>query len=288
VEPKLTGGQWILVSAIVAVGGGSLAYRILVTHHLEQTAALFIGLPTFLALFLAITTKAKTATGSIMTGLLIMLLMSGPILGEGFICVLMASPLFLLVGLIIGSLIDRGHRSYMLALPIVFVSLEGTQDFLSLPRENSVTGERIVTVSTAEVGERMARTPRFPPILPPFLRLGFPRPARPAGTGLLVGARRIIHFAGGEGRPGDLILEIVENEPGHVRFRAVSDSSHIAHWLQWEQADITWQPVDASHTHVRWTLTYRRLLDPSWYFSPWERYAVGLAGQYYLRSLDLD
>jgi hypothetical protein len=36
---------------------------------------------------------------------------------------------------------------------------------------------------------------------------------------------------------------------------------------------------------VTWTLSYRRRLDPSWYFKPLERYGVGLAGKYLLSTL---
>ena len=40
---------------------------------------------------------------------------------------------------------------------------------------------------------------------------------------------------------------------------------------------MTWQPIDAAHTEVRWTVRYRRDLDPAWYFGPAERYAMRLA-----------
>jgi hypothetical protein len=32
-------------------------------------------------------------------------------------------------------------------------------------------------------------------------------------------------------------------------------------------------------------LHYRRNLDPAWYFGPWERYGVGLAGKYLIDNL---
>jgi hypothetical protein len=56
----------------------------------------------------------------------------------------------------------------------------------------------------------------------------------------------------------------------------VSDTSHVAHWLKWEESTVEWFAVDSTHTRVQWTLRYRRLLDPAWYFAPWERYAAGL------------
>ena len=80
------------------------------------------------------------------------------------------------------------------------------------------------------------------------------------------------------------MLKVVEADGNHVVFRMVSDASHVAHWLRWESAEVEWKPEGAG-TRVRWTLRYRRLLDPAWYFAPWERYAVGLAGEYLITSV---
>ena len=36
---------------------------------------------------------------------------------------------------------------------------------------------------------------------------------------------------------------------------------------------------------MRWTLRYKRLLDPAWYFGPWERYAVKLTADYLIQTV---
>ena len=36
---------------------------------------------------------------------------------------------------------------------------------------------------------------------------------------------------------------------------------------------------------MTWTLSYRRRLDPAWYFAPLERYGVGLAAGYLIETL---
>ena len=92
------------------------------------------------------------------------------------------------------------------------------------------------------------------------------------------------YFADGEGKPGDLTMKIADSAPGHLHLVTVSDKSKIAHWLDWEAADICWQQVDATHTRVTWSLSFRRLLDPAWYFRPWERYAVRLAAGYLIEA----
>jgi len=90
----------------------------------------------------------------------------------------------------------------------------------------------------------------------------------------------VIRFGGGEGKPGDLVLAVSESNANRVVFQAKSDTSHIAHWLTWRSAEVEWQETGSDQTRVRWTLRYRRSLDPAWYFGPWERYAVRLSGDY--------
>ena len=67
--------------------------------------------------------------------------------------------------------------------------------------------------------------------------------------------------------------------------RIVSDSSKIAHWLAWEGTEISWSPSGPNATDLELKLHYKRLLDPAWYFKPWERYGVRKAGEYLLESL---
>lgn len=285
--------QLALAATIGAVAAGSLAYRLLVHARLEQTAALFIGLPAFLAAALALAPRAKSLIGMILKGMTIALLASGIFLGEGFICILMASPLFYTVGILIGVIIraidggmqDRSKAArrgaYGAALvPFLPLSLEGVTSRLSFARDEVVRVDRVVAAPTAEVERALSRAPTFDRPLPAVLRLGFPRPVATAGAGLEPGARRTVKFAGGEGKPGDLVAEVVDRAPGRVRFRAVSDTSAIAHWLAWQEAAIEWTAVDRGATRVEITVRYRRLLDPAWYFGPWERYAVGLAAEH--------
>jgi len=134
------------------------------------------------------------------------------------------------------------------------------------------------------VAAALAHSPHFNSRLPYYLRMGFPRPIAAWGDGLQAGATRTIHFAGGEGKPGDLVMIVAESRPGFVRFQTGSDGSKIAHWLSWDSAEVRWTPVDSEHTRVTWKLTFRRRLDPAWYFRRWERYAVRLAADYLIQS----
>ena len=68
-------------------------------------------------------------------------------------------------------------------------------------------------------------------------------------------------------------------------FRKLADDSPIAHWLDWQEADVGWEETTPRRTRVTWTLRYTRRLDPAWYFGPWERYAVGLTAGYLTDTL---
>ncbi len=289
---RITRSQWMLAAVILALAVAGVLYRLLVLKKLEQTAALFIGLPAVLAIILALTPQAKSATGMIMKVMTIALLMSGPILGEGFICIVMAAPLFYLVGAIIGVLIDRARRKEksivlhaVLLLPLLLSSLEGTTPRLSFSRGEEVTVRKIVNGSAIDVERTLAQQPTFDQKLPPFLRMKFPLPVSTSGEGLAVGAERRIHFAGGEGKPGDLTLRITERTPSSVTFTAQSDTSHVAHWLTWRTSRVTWREVARGRTEVQWTIAYDRELDPAWYFGPWERYATRRAADYLVDTL---
>jgi hypothetical protein len=52
-----------LATLIVAVAISSIAYRIIVGHNLQQTAALFIGIPALLAIVVVFGVSPESATG---------------------------------------------------------------------------------------------------------------------------------------------------------------------------------------------------------------------------------
>ena len=279
----------LMIVAAIALAG--FAYRIIASEHLEQTALLFIGIPGLLAVMVAFTSRAKSVTGGIMKAITIALLLSGPFLGEGFICILMAAPLFYLVGAIVGAVIQRGRRSgknavlsCLVLAGLLPMSSEGIHSKFSFDREETVQASRAVGASAEAVEQALSRSQRTDLRLPFYLRLGFPRAVEAHGSGLKLGDLRAIHFAGGEGHPGDLLMKIVESSPGHIRFVVVADKSKVSHWLDWEAAEVDWKAIDATHTQVTWTLHYRRLLDPAWYFRPWERYAARLAADYLIQA----
>lgn len=76
-----------------------------------------------------------------------------------------------------------------------------------------------------------------------------------------------------------------EHAPGRVRFRATQDTTPIAGWVGWREAEVTWREQAPGVTPVTWTLRFDRRLDPSWYFGPIQQLAAGRAAHYLLDTL---
>lgn len=288
---------WVTICISAAVV--SVLYRLLVLGYKEQSALLFIGIPLVLSLLLAQTPKPKSTTGVIMKGTTLSLLLFGILLFEGIICILMAAPLFYLVAAIIAAIITRHQRrtgqdekwygdkmNCTCIAVLAMMSLEGVTEALSFGRDEVVVVRREVSLSAGEVMQVLAAPPEFDEAeLPLFLKLGFPLPQEFRGQGLAIGDERVIHFAGGEGDPGDVVVRVVESSSNKVVFRLVKDESHIDHWLAWKE--IAWEVAknSAGNNEVSITMSYERKLDPAWYFKPVERYGVKKAGEYFIESL---
>jgi hypothetical protein len=291
---RYTPAQWALVGLALSLAAAVAVYRLAYFRELDQTAALFIGLPTVLVVGLTLTPKAKSATGMAVKGMTIALLLSGILLGEGVICILMAAPLFYAIALVIGLTVDavrrrerkiRERKLYSaLLIPLALMSLEGVTPITSFPATGTATATQTVATSPAGVEAALGAAPHFDRTPPTFLGIGFPLPVAADGAGLMVGDRRTIWFAARDGRRRALVLEVVQSELGHVRFRALADQTPIARWLGWEDADVTWQPVGPDRTRVTWTLSYVRRLSPAWYFGAFEQYAAALSADYLIET----
>jgi len=249
-----------------------------------------VGIPVLVAILLALTPKAKTATGGIMKGITLALLIVAPLLGEGYLCILMASPLFYLAGIVVGVVMDEKRKNKnvklsCLALILLPMSLEGVVPGLSFNRAQTVEVSRVVDAPADSVERQLAQSPEIARALPRALRIGFPRPLNAWGQGLGIGAMRTIHFAGAEGDPpGDLTMRVAAREPEYVRFETVSDSSKLTQWIAWDSSEVQWKPVDDRHTMVTWRVHFERQLDPAWYFAPLERSAVHEAAKYLIEA----
>jgi hypothetical protein len=289
-DPPPQQARWGVIGFAIATIGMGLLYRTIKGLGFTHTSLMFIGIPSVLAILLAMTPRAKSTTGAIMKGLTLALLLTAPLLGEGFLCILMASPLFYFVGAIVAAIADwqrnrRGTTLSCCAILLLPLSLEGVVPQLTFKRSQTVEVTRIVDATPAQIEASLAHSPRVDTRLPRFLAIGFPHPLEAHGEGLTAGSTRTVHFSGAEGDPpGDLVARIAEVRPGYIRTETVSDSSKLTQWLEWDSSEVAWHPIDATHTAVTWRIHFQRNLDPAWYFAPWERFAVREAAAYMIQS----
>jgi len=291
----INAAQWMVAGLLAALAMAMLYYRFLIDKELEQTAALYIGLPALIAIMITLTPKANSPVGMSIKAVLIAMFASAIFLREGFICILMCAPLFLAVAIAVGFVIGRVKKSgsprdarlnAMMLLPILVMSVEGVLPGTGSAGPESVTVERVLDISGPAIQQRLSAEPEFDlDALPRFLQLGFPVPVEAQGTGLAVGDQRVITFAVPGRTPGTLVLEVTQSDAHGFVMQAVSDTSDIANWMAWKSVHVRWDRDDTGQTRLSWSVTYERLLAPAWYFGPLERLAVEQAIDYLIGSL---
>jgi hypothetical protein len=275
-----------------------IIYQSTVRGGLQQTAALFILIPAVLAaavLFAPAKSAKAVACKSVTIGLLIGLVF----LGEGMLCILMTAPLYYLVAILVGAAIDsknnardvEAHRrifSCVVALSIMPMGFEGVTPATTFPRDNVVSVTRIIAAGADDIADAIRRHPRFERPLPWWLTIGFPRPMTTSANGdtLHVEMRGgEMRLNGLEPRTGTLVLRREDLSSDSTRWNALSDDSHMRHFLTWQSSEVRWRALDGRTTEVTWTIRYRRDLDPAWYFGPMERAAVRMAAAYLIDAV---
>jgi hypothetical protein len=297
-----TRAKRITAALVVAVALASLAYRWLVFHRLGQSAALFVGIPTLLAVLVVFQASPRSAAGVACKAVTIGLLVSMLFLWEGVLCVVMSAPLFYAIAVLIGGTVDFARRrldkraqttlSCLAVVVLIPMSLEGVTPATSFNRDEWVADSKIVHAPADAIARAILESPRFDRPLPLYLRSGFPRATSMRIDRTATPNRLVIAIRGGEmrlngmePRTGELVLRVEEMRPLLVRWSAISDDSHMTHYLRWREAQVEWRPLADGGTRVTWKLRYTRSLDPAWYFGPWERYAAKLAAGYLIDSV---
>ncbi|MEL6781962.1 MAG: hypothetical protein AAFO51_06255 [Pseudomonadota bacterium] len=158
---------------------------------------------------------------------------------------------------------------------ILTASLEGMPQGYSFATGGRATASVLIDASPETVWEAMqtATIPEVP--LPAALQM-FPQPiAVPVDEGTELGARRVVVIEGREGR-GLLHLRVVEQTDTRAVFEVVSDTSPISRWIALQSLSYDIAPMPGGNV-LNVSLTYDRLLSPSWAFAPMMRVAARLA-----------
>ncbi|MBY8871868.1 hypothetical protein K7640_08450 [Micromonospora sp. PLK6-60] len=254
---------------------GAVVFGSAVRQGRADSALLFVALPVLLAAALAAGRPGRTTHGRVFAATTIALLLAAVVLHEGAVCVILAAPLVYAVAhgttALFRALRDVPRTYSALLVPLLLLpGLEGSGLAPRLAPEQSVEVVRVVALPADQVADRLATGPRPVPVRSVPLRLlGVPAPGQVSGDGLDPGDRWLFGYHGSAHGPGGhLLAEVRANEPGHVSFGFVENTSITGRWLAFERADLRWRAVDPGHTEVRIRVDYRRGLDPSWYFGP--------------------
>jgi len=281
---------WAMLGLIVAIALASVTYRAIAFSDYPKSGLMFVGLPTILAILIALSGQSKSPTTQIFKGTSMFLLIVLIFAWEGFVCVLMAAPIFFTVALIVSWLCERARKRDRLSclglIPIALLSFEGTGSLLSLEREHSVHTSKIISISKTELLEKLALAPSFDSKIPTIFRLGFPIPKTAESSGALATDHAMTYFIQFSGPPeygNTLHVRTTQFAQNQINFQFPSDSTKISDWLTWKEASISWTDTEQG-LEVNLELKFQRNLDPVWYFGPLQQYAVERAGNYLLES----
>ena len=298
-ESQISARRTVKFGATLAACIAILVFMVLTGWRLTDTAALYVGLPMILALTISFTGPARSVTVSAIKAMTIFLLLSAPILQEGFICIVMAAPIFYTIAAVVGVIIDS-HRARekrlkkLLGSPIAItllalLALEGTHENLSFTRSNEVTVTKTVAADTRSVVAQLSSSPSFAGHTPLLTRV-FPKPVRAWGTGLAVGDSREVEFVYWKHvvlnpHRGSARFEVAERGEDYVRFVMTHDNSYLSNYLTWRYSKVQWKALGPGTTQVTWTLGYDRKLDPAWYFHPLQALYVRLTAAIFIDQL---
>ena len=107
--------QKLIMLAIVLSAFTGIVIGLLRERGLDGTALLYIGIPTIIGIAFASTPTATSAVGATLKALTFMILISGPLLQEGFICMIMAAPILYIVGALAAliTIVKRNNAARM-------------------------------------------------------------------------------------------------------------------------------------------------------------------------------
>lgn len=293
---RITASQWRLFFLVLVLGAAGLLFFFLNKNNLADSAALYVGLPVLIALGLTLTPKTQSVATASLKTITIALLLSAPIFQEGYLCILLVSPIFYSIGVGVGLAIDHYYekknsklKTAMIVTAFCAMSLEGTMDITSFDRFNEVSASKIVQGSLEQVTQQLAQTPHFKKERPFFLKL-FLLPDRTEGSGLEIGDQRSIHFTYHKwvffnAHKGETIFEVTENNNNHYKFAVKKDTSYLSNYMKWLTSEVKLEAISPTETKVTWTLTYERKLDPYWYFGPMQSYAASKTAETLIDNL---
>jgi hypothetical protein len=290
-------GMGAAVSAILitALLGAGMVYVFTIILS-SYGWGIFLGIPFFLGLFSTLVFTVRGARpfkecASVAT--LSVIVLSGILLGlalEGFICILMAAPigiLLALLGALVGHLIvsvkTAGRERAMMLWMLVLLTpglLAAEASHPPGPAVYSAIDRIVVDAPAPQVWDTLKAIDTLTVPKPLLLRMGLPVPVRCTLEREGVGARRTCIF-----EKGTIDERVLEWEPPRrMRLEIVRSTLPGRHWLGFREA-IYELDSEAGRTRITRTTTYTSILEPRWYWGALEKFGLSSMHSYVLEDL---
>lgn len=218
-----------------------------------------------------------------------MLLLAGAL--EGFICVLMALPLFVGMTLIghwiqkklIKKELGNGKKLMISMTPIILLLSINHIEQMILPEPKVITinNSIILNYPPEIVFEEVKQMEKLDAEKPIGLLLGLPSPYKCELEADTVGAMRYCHFDNGQ-----IIAQITKFEKGKILQMDVIDYTLTGRdWFQFVDASYQFEVLNEETTQITRYSSYRSILNPRFYWAPLEAWGIEQEHQFVLASL---
>ena len=214
---------------------------------------------------------------------------------EGYLCILLASPLLasaMAVGAIIGyqirgRIIDRmdgpGKKTMLLLLlcPFFIAAADRIErPFRAMQQHETFTTVTIVSIAPERTWDLLAQMHHLDGPRPFLLAIGLPVPQSCALDHEGIGGHRVCYF-----NSGVIEQEVTEwRRPSYMGLITRRNTLPGHHWLNFIDASYELTSIDR-HTHVVRKTTIGTRLYPRWYWRPLERWGVTSEHEYIFSNL---
>lgn len=258
--------------------------------------ALFVVLPTCMGLLGGFSKEPREAMIGVFSSLVLLFLILLLTSLEGFVCLLLLSPIYLsfigigrAMGKALRKMLNNRHTDKIKVqlLPLLlFIGVSSMETQLKNPSQQvyEVSSEIILPYSPEEVFDAIKSVDTLIAKKPFLMRLDLPVPHKCILEREEVGALRICYF-----KEGTIVERITEIERGKVLRMDVIDYGLSGRpWLDFEEAIYYFEPMENGGCKMTRVSTYTTELNPREYWEIFERIGIEQEHEYVFRNLQRD
>ena len=226
---------------------------------------------------------------------LILVLASSLILMEGYVCVVMALPIFFVGFLIAFIWRYLSHRfgkgslnAHIIPIIVAIISIEGVTEFTTFDRYNEVSHTQVVRASVEDIKKRL-ENPTPPKAKRHWMLSIFPMPKKIGTTRLEQGEVRTYEFEyhrwfATNTHRGNIQVSFAKVSDNRFE-TTINDTSYIAGYMKLHGTKLQLDPINENETRVTLKVAFDRAIDPVWYFEPLQRFVVKKGAAYFITNI---